>query len=515
MQPPIPGAGLAGSGGYATWVWALLRIPLLLVLLVLLRRPLLDLTERYFGIERVTEFSITVLSTPFTRIGLFALTVAVLWLLYRRASAALSAWGAYAATVLIGCGLILALFLGTGTSPWRAFPPMLCLVLNQLPVTGAHPMWSRLMAWGVGVAELFFFRLYWAWMRFRRHPAEPAPVVPTRSSLAYLPGWLITAAAVGGLVGGPRLVEAERALRMPAGVEILQERNINGLALDPGGRYLYVTGHGVRNLQRIDTQDPHHAMISSEVSTGGAQGFAYDPRAGEVYTLNLQTRMLQYFDATTLALRREVPLPDISPGDPWIAADGRTNTLVVASEADERVGSPFIVVDRQSGRSLDKRDVDAGNLLLHPQGSLLYLSFFRNSSSLMVYDLERREFSGEVRTDARVDRMAFDEARGELLLASPLRSSVLRFDARSLALLGEIKSVFGVRVMAIDTQRDWLVSGSLATGQIEIQELATGKVLSRIYLGPWLRSIVVDPRTATAYVSANGALYKVPYGAGR
>ena len=92
---------------------------------------------------------------------------------------------------------------------------------------------------------------------------------------------------------------------------------------------------------------------------------------------------------------------------------------------------------------------------------------------------------------------------------------MLRFDARTLALRGEIKSVFGVRVMAIDSQRDWLVSGSLVTGQIEVQELATGKVLQRIYLGPWLRSIVVDPQTATAYVSANGALYKVPYGTGR
>jgi len=500
------------------WVWALLRIPALLGLLFLVRRPLLDLVERYLGIERLTEFAITVLSTPLARLGLAVLTVVVLWLVFRWAHARLSAWRAYAATVLVGCSLILALFVATDISLWRALPPMLCLALNQLPIAPAeraHPLWSLLMRWGVGVAEVLFFRRYWSWLTTRVPLSATATAAPASPVLASLPGWLITGLAVAVLAGGPGLVQVERAVRMPDGVEILQQRNINGLALDASGRYLFVAGHGVRHLQRIDTRDPGHAMLTSAASTGGAQGVAYDPQTEQLYVLNIATRMLQYYDARTLALLREVPVPDISPGDPWIAADGRTNTLVVASEADQRVGHPFIVVDRQTGRELDRRNVDAGNLLLHPEGTLLYLSFFRNSSSLMAYDLQRREFVAEVGTDARVDRMAFDLARTELLLASPLRSRVLRFDARTLALRGEIKSVFGVRVMAIDTQRDWLVSGSLVTGQIEVQELATGKVLQRIYLGPWLRSIVVDPQTATAYVSANGALYKVPYGTGR
>jgi hypothetical protein len=217
------------------------------------------------------------------------------------------------------------------------------------------------------------------------------------------------------------------------------------------------------------------------------------------------------FDAGTLALRREMPLPEVAPGDPWVAVDPTSDTLMVASEADERTGSALVVLDRRTGKVLDRRNEDAGNVLLHPKGGQIYLSFFRNTNRLMLYDLRRRDFVAEVVTDARVDRMAFDASRSEVLLASPLRSAVLRFDAATLAPRGQIPSGFGVRVMALDDKRGWMISGSLATGQIEVQNLKTGERLRSIYLGPWLRSIVLDPERAVAYVSSNGALYKVPY----
>ncbi|SFN07986.1 YncE family protein [Variovorax sp. OV329] len=516
LQPHAPGArpGFAWAGA-----WAFLRIPLLLVLLFLLRRPLLDLVEEYLGIERVTYFAIALLSTPVARVGVLALAVLMLWAVSRWSASRFSAWRAYALTVAFGALITGALFALTGTSLWKASLPLACLALNLLPVSPAQQArkaWSRLMLFGVGLAEVFFFRRYVAWVAASRRRIDPAHAPPASvgGRFADLPGLVITGLVMAVFVGGPGIISVERELRMPSKVGILMREDINGLALDPDGRHLYVTGHGLEHLQRIDTQAPGQPPLVSTVSTGGAQGVAFDPKAGELYVFNTRTRALQYFDAATLALRREVPLRDLSPGDPWIAADPVSGTLVVASEADDRSGSPFIVLDRQSGQILDRRDVDAGNLYLHPQGGKLYLSFFRNSSRLMLYDLQRKEFSATVQTDERVDRMAFDPTHSELLLASPLRSRVLRFDAQTLAKRGEIPSVFGVRVIAIDQARGWMLTASLVTGQLEIQDLASNRVIKRIYLGPWLRTIELDTASGTAYVSANGALYKVPYGAG-
>ena len=41
--------------------------------------------------------------------------------------------------------------------------------------------------------------------------------------------------------------------------------------------------------------------------------------------------------------------PDISPGDPWLRRCRHSNTLTIASEADVRTGSPFVVFDGPSG----------------------------------------------------------------------------------------------------------------------------------------------------------------------
>jgi hypothetical protein len=148
---------------------------------------------------------------------------------------------------------------------------------------------------------------------------------------------------------------------------------------------------------------------------------------------------------------------------------------------------------------------------LHPSKSLLYLSFFRRTNGIQVYDMSSRERISETRSDARLDRMAFWPVANELLVASPAEARVLRYDADTLEPRGSIEGVIGVRVLAVDTRRDLLISGSLATGGITVHDLKTGRRLSGFYLGPWLRSIRLLEEQGLAYVSSNGALYSVPY----
>ncbi len=120
---------------------------------------------------------------------------------------------------------------------------------------------------------------------------------------------------------------------------------------------------------------------------GFAQGFAYDPVGGEIYVYDEDAKNLLYFDAATLALKRTLPIADLSPGDPWLAFEPITGTVTIASEADERTGTPLMVLDRASGAAVDRRDEEAGNLLVHPRKPLLYMSYFRRSRSVKIFDL--------------------------------------------------------------------------------------------------------------------------------
>jgi DNA-binding beta-propeller fold protein YncE len=168
-------------------------------------------------------------------------------------------------------------------------------------------------------------------------------------------------------------------------------------------------------------------------------------------------------------------------------------------------------VNRSTGKVVDRRQFEAGNLLLRPDTSRLYLSFFRRSHKLLAYDLRTLSVVDEVPVPQHVDRMAYVAKKNEILLASPAQSRIERFDATSLASKGNLKSIFGVRVLAIDRAHDMLFAGSFATGELSVTDLVTGRELGRFYLGPWLRTIQVDPARSIAYVSSNGAVYSLHY----
>jgi hypothetical protein len=184
---------------------------------------------------------------------------------------------------------------------------------------------------------------------------------------------------------------------------------------------------------------------------------------------------------------------------------------MIVSEADEQVGTPFLVLDRPTGTVRDRRDLDASNVFHHPDTSRVYLSFFRRKGVLLAYDLRSLTIVAETPVPPRVDRMAYLRATNEILLASPLTSRIERYDAETLRPTGHFDALFGVRVMAVDDRRGLVFGASLATGEVVAIDAASGRRLARFYLGPWLRTIQIHPTRATAYVSSNGALYELRY----
>ena len=187
-----------------------------------------------------------------------------------------------------------------------------------------------------------------------------------------------------------------------------------------------------------------------------------------------------------------------------MGVDPVSDTVTVVSEADLKIGGPFIVVNRASGQVLEHENLDAGNVPRHPARPLVYLSFFRRRDQLMLYDLESRRVSHTAPADLRAERMAFWKQANEVLVTSPMESRVMRFDADHLRPKGHIPAPFGARAIALDEPRQLLLCGNIATGYVTLIDLRTGRPLRSYYLGPWLRTIAL-------HVESGTALYRLSY----
>jgi hypothetical protein len=496
-------------------VWAVARLPMVVALVYAFRAPVLNLIERQFDILTVTRFVIDLLSVPVTRIiagtGFFAVLLAAAACTGRLRPAL-----AYVTTLLVAWCALAALVLTTATSWRRGLIVALILALNLAPAGLFERLrrrprtWNMVMLSGIGVAELFFAREYWNWISGARRSSDS-----TGSGLqSKIPALLLASLAAAVLIRDERVVAVEQKIRLSPDVKVIQRGlSLNWIALDPSRTYLYVTGHDVPSLRRYDLRNLAAPPLVSDVPTGGAQGFAYDPSANQLFAVNTYSRQLLYLDATTLKLQRTADLAQLSPGDPWIAVDAQTDTLTVVSEADVWIGDPLIVLERSNGRTVARADLDAGNVLKHPSRPWLYLTFFRRRSEVMLYDLEARSVTRRAPADPRAERMAFWKTKNELLVTSPIESRVLRFDAETLTPKGYFAALFGVRAIALDEERQLLLCGNIATGHLIVLDLRTGERVSTRYLGPWLRTIELDVPNGTAYISANGALYVLRYSA--
>jgi len=507
---------LSDRGSALVLFWAVVRLPGLALVLYLLRGPIVTVVETRFDILAVTTFVIDVLSTPVARLA-WAAAFFVICVLVIAIAKRFHQVMAYL-VVLLGAGVIVAISSASGSlSQRRGMVVWLIIAMNLAP-SGLLALkrfpraWNAFMFAGVGAAELLFAREYYLWLR-SRVPGEPRkPTAANQVMAAAIPGALLASLAFAVLVRGESLLSLEQRIRLSGDARVIgRGESFNWLELDRNGTYLYVTGHTLPYLQRYDLRNLAAPPLQSRVSTGGAQGFAYDPAAAEIYTVNTYINQVQYFDAATLEAKRAIDIHDLSPGDSWLAVDAGTDTVTIVSEADVPVGMPLMVLNRTTGRLVGEAPLDAGNVLKHPGQPWLYLSFFRRRNEVLLYDLAARAITHKAPADPRAERMVYWERRNELLVTSPLESRIMRFDADRLEPKGYIRTSFGARAIAVDEPRQLLLCGNLATGYVDVIGLPTGTVLKRHYLGPWLRTIQLHVESGTAYISSNGALYALNY----
>ncbi|MBI1881959.1 MAG: hypothetical protein HYR94_27605 [Chloroflexi bacterium] len=501
-------------------VWVICRLPLLLVALYFLA------PDEFVWLATIT--AIHLIGTAPERVAFFLLIGLILVGSFFLAQRLPSSRLRYLLPLSVTFGVLVGLFqLVPGSQPFAvALFLTSVLAINTISDAWLASFMSRnpgrlttnlIFAVVIGFSELLLLKPLLLWLPVQWPVGEKTSKVfkTFEVSQGWLPGLILVPGLAAFLLDPYSLSDLHRAWFPDPAVHLLARENFSWTEIDLERRILYASGYGTNYLQAYNIDNLDQSPLVSTVESGYAQGFAYNPLEQEIYVYNVLTHKLLTLDATTLGLKKSLTTSQLSPGDVWIAWDQFLDRIVLASEADEQVGIPTVVVDRSTGQVLDQLPFDPGNIALHPTKPWLYLSFLRRINELLVYDLEKRQVVKRAPAPERIDRLIFapGEKGLELFASAPLESQVLRFDAETLERIGTIKTVLGGRAIAVDPTRHWLLCGSLVTHQLEVIDLTTQQHIAEYYLGPWLRTIVLDPEAGTAYVSSHGGLFAVQYAA--
>lgn len=427
----------------------------------------------------------------------------------------------YLAALGMAFGMCLLLFLLIPGAPALSFSLFLVTILaaNTLPEQGWAGRWGeRPRRWladfifiaGIGWAEVLLFRPFVRWFTDRQGFSKFQA-----GSRPWLTGVMLVALLGALLPSAANLASLHRALFPDPAVEMVAQGNLNGLELNLERRVLYTAGYGTNYLRAYNLDELTQPPLQSPVESDYAQGFGYNSVEQEIYVYNQQRQQLLFLDATTLALKKTVAIPQLAPGDAWVVWDKFSDRIIIASEADEPQGIPFMVIERQSREVISTLDLAPGFILPHPTKPLFYMtiSFFQDQGDLIVYDIMEGKVTLSTPMPTNLDRLAFASYQGELELLAPsaLGAEVLRFDPGTLVQKGAIPSLFGARAIAVDPVRRLLLVGSLVTHRLEVVDLDSHQRLAVYYIGPWLRSLSLDVEAGQAYLSTHEGVFTIQY----
>jgi len=507
-------------------IWAVARLPLLAVILAIFSDESLNVLDRLVGLHEPTIRAIYFISTLPERVLLglmFSLVTGTSLVLSSMASSRAVQFSLPVAVCFVSVLLLVNLTPGFDsaiTLKDLAFAAVICaiLALNTSPtpwlyvlIHGHRSLFKLVFTLAVGVSEIVFLKPFVLWLRDRRTRLG----ISSNGKARLLADWMAALVIVPALAVLPltstNLAEFSRILHQDKAVWMFFKGDLNGLDLNRESGVLYADGHGFNHVLAFRILSLDQPPQQSRAETSRAQGLFYNPQRKELYVYNWREQAILILDGVTLELTDWIKIPALSPGDSWVVWDKFSDDIIVCSEADGRTGVPFVAVNRTSKQVIAVFQMQMGNVLLHPTQPLLYLSGFRRNSEMLAYNTQLHQIVKRVQINPRLDRMAYDRSHNELLIASPLHSTVFQYDADSLQFKGGFKAPFGVRALAIDERRNVLLCGSVATNELEVIDLKTHKVLATYYLGPWLRTIYLDEGNGVAYLTSNGGVYRVEY----
>lgn len=410
---------------------------------------------------------------------------------------------------------------------WVSFAvfPALAFTAGLLFWPSLHVLWFTL-----GATAIFVLNFLLAQQPDPLRARHPAPFWLTVSSLAltgaghlFAPAWLTQAAAhVTGarsdrsrkiarhigqafavILSFPFLALLFLSLRpiplSPAAQLILPEKDLYEVIVDPVARRVITTYKNtfLRKPAYVFNLDKPGAPRTVLIPSPEIEDLALDPEGRRIYHVLRDSNDILTLDADTLRpIARHTGLPNL-PGSTEVEYASELNKVFTICERTY-VG----VVDLNTGRA-DFRAIGYGAPILYDRHNrLLYVSHRPDNSPALVEALDPRSLAVVYRAEAPLpDKMALSTRRNELYLADPHTGTVWALRTPRLELLRKISTQFGVRPMAVDEDRGWLLTVSVVTGYLEVIDLESGRTLQQHYVGKYARKIALDPVTRQAFIT--------------
>ena len=291
--------------------------------------------------------------------------------------------------------------------------------------------------------------------------------------------------------------------------QVIVKGDYNWIDLDPENNLLYVAGHSTDQVLAFNTTALSNPPKMSASTNKNAQSFALNLSANEMYYPTSDEIIV--FNTPDLTVKEKIKIPHLAPGDVWIVWDQQNGQIIISSEADEESGSPFLIVDRKSGDIVYNEPLNAWNIYLNSNKSILYMGSSFRDDRYYLFNSESHEIVNSVQTGEFGNRMVLDVRHDELLIATPFKSKIIRYDPVTLAKKGSINGNIGVRSVAIDQEHDLLFAGSIVDNTLRIIDLNTYKTIRSYWVGPWVRSIVPDSEHRLAYISTRYDVICIAY----
>ena len=504
---------------YDLIIWSILRLPIFAAGLYLFRNPISEFVKARIELRTIIDFAVYSANTFETRFYLYLAAVIAMtlgyWLVKKWAVSEVHGYFLMLAGMLVIIYGSFQFLLLTPNAAGRTLIVFALLAVNTMPLEW---LTKRISGSGVvnfvflaviGLSEAILPQAYVFWLMDKFQARTSVKKWSWLGGVLIVPiFWLFLLTPYDN----QRILTLGEKLHASPAVEKFAAGEYNWVEFDVELHQIFVSGNRSNFLLAFDTE---HLNVpprkSGEIRK--MQSFAYNPERKEIYAYEEDTSQLHYIDAVTLETLRSVLVADLAPGDVWVKWHRDTDTIVVSSEADYETGTPFYIIDRESGDvvgSMPLPVIPTAYLVFHPEKPLLYFNSYRDTY-LVAWDMVKHETEITAQTRSMTDRMEFDLKRNELLVASPLDGAVLRYDADTLEYKGKIKTSLGVRTLTIDSKRDLLLVGNFINNRIQVIDMSTYNRIASFYLGPWIRTISLDMEDGIAYVSTVRNLFKVSY----
>ena len=357
--------------------------------------------------------------------------------------------------------------------------------------------------------------------------------------LAFWVGLVCLSWVVGRALGKPRIIVglATRigagllcfpllALGFMAGWEIplspqaallFDAPNLYDLEVDDIGRRLLVTTSQKNERQQhlcvgfaFSFDDLSAPPIMIRPPSIDFEDIAIDTAGRTIYHLERGRLNMMAIDADTFQVIRSRRLMVDCDGAMNHALVPSAGRLFISCEMDSPTN--LLVIDMQSLKKIKTFGTGKQTSVQGDDVNGVLYMFYEWKPMLDRLDAHTLEITDSAPSSNYADKMYLSYRRSELFVPSPPESGVWVYSVPDLKLLYKIKTLAGVRPLAVDEKNDLLIVASYVSGYMDVIDLETKKTIQHHYVGKYGRTIVVDPERRQAYLAtASKGLYLLRY----